>query len=343
MELLIFFSSHSFGRGSSINSNNTKTNPWLSVIIPTYNGQAYLAQTLASIEEQQEKDLELIAVDDGSDDQTCEILAEYSQRLPLRIIKQPHCGNWVTNTNLGLQAARGSYISLLHQDDYWLKDRLSTLRRLSEKHPDAVLFLHPSWFVDEQSRPLGKWQCPFPKDLRPLPFEATFPCLLVQNFISIPAPMFQREAVLRTGLMDESLWFTADWKLWLNLSQEGSWIYHPQPLSCFRIHAQSQTVQGCSGHSEQYARVLDEFLHLSPEPKRSKQLAHYSLLWNSSLSGYLQQQPLGLGNLIIKGLMLGPKGLYLFWKYSRLYERTVSRLRVRSITNLRQTTAENDK
>lgn len=99
--------------------------PWLSVIVPTYNGAAYLAQTLASIECQVDGNIEVIAVDDGSSDATLAILNAYSSRLPIRTIRRGRIGNWVANTNFGLAEARGEYVSFLHQDDLWLPGRSS--------------------------------------------------------------------------------------------------------------------------------------------------------------------------------------------------------------------------
>ena len=61
--------------------------PWLSVLVPTYNGAAYLGQALNSIAAQDTADLEIIAIDDGSTDATLTILSDYSQSLPLRVIE----------------------------------------------------------------------------------------------------------------------------------------------------------------------------------------------------------------------------------------------------------------
>src|SRR5579862_7885736 len=115
------------------------SDPWLSVIMPTYNGAAYLAQTLESIECQADCTMEIIAVDDGSSDATLAILHNYSRRLPLRIIARSHIGNWVANTNFGLAKAQGHYVCFLHQDDLWLPGRLRVLRQLLCKEPQAAL------------------------------------------------------------------------------------------------------------------------------------------------------------------------------------------------------------
>src|SRR4051812_48632691 len=94
----------------------TKT-PWLSVVIPTYNGERYLPATLESVKGQDLSGLELIAIDDGSSDSTVDILENYRDTLPLQIIRGARSGNWVKSTNRALSLAHGEYACFLHQDD----------------------------------------------------------------------------------------------------------------------------------------------------------------------------------------------------------------------------------
>ena len=79
--------------------------------------------------------------------------------------------------------------------------------------------------------------------------------MLVQNFISMPAPLFSREAALRVGGLDEDLWYTADWDFWLKLAAVGKTIYVPRALSAFRIHPHSQTVER-STQTDDFRRQL---------------------------------------------------------------------------------------
>lgn len=103
------------------------TAPWLSVILPTYNGAAYLPTALESVVAQGDRNIEVIAVDDGSSDQTLTILDSFANRLCLNVI-QRRIGNWVANTNLGLEHAQGEWACLLHQDDLWRPGRIRTLQ-----------------------------------------------------------------------------------------------------------------------------------------------------------------------------------------------------------------------
>ena len=101
--------------------------PWLSVVVPTYNGAAHLAEALESIRVQSDDGIEVIAVDDGSTDATPDILERFARSMPLRVVRSDHVGNWVAVTNRGLRMALGAYCSFLHQDDLWMPGRMDAL------------------------------------------------------------------------------------------------------------------------------------------------------------------------------------------------------------------------
>src|SRR5262245_47899648 len=182
--------------------------PWLSVIMPTYNGAAYVGAALESIRRQRAEGVEVIAVDDGSTDDTLGILTSYTSVLPLRIIERRRTGNWVTSSNVGLRAAAGHHACFLHQDDVWLAGRLAVVRPPVEREPAPALVLHPALFVGPGDEPLGTWRCPLPPVAGPVPAAVLLERLLVQNFIAMPSPTFARRAALESGAMDEALWYT---------------------------------------------------------------------------------------------------------------------------------------
>src|SRR5262249_7936656 len=101
-----------------------------------------------------------------------------------------------------------------------------------------------SWFIDVRGRRIGTWRCPLPVRRSGLESALVVERLLVQNFIAMPAPLFPRALALRLGGLDEGLWYTADWDLWLKLAGAGPTLFHPEPLAAFRIHPFSQTALG---------------------------------------------------------------------------------------------------
>jgi glycosyltransferase involved in cell wall biosynthesis len=308
--------------------------PWLSVIMPTYNGAAYLPATLASIECQKDDQIEIIAVDDGSSDATLRILRDAASWLPLHIFPRPRVGNWVANSNHGLARSRGHYVCFLHQDDLWLPGRLRTLRRFVEREPQAALYLSASRYIDSSGRWLGTWRSPLPTGHQEP--GALIERLLIQNFIAIPAPLCTREAAVSVGGLDEALWYTADWDFWLKLAARWPAVYCPRALSAFRIHSQSQTAQGVARAGEmrrQIEVVLEK--HLPPwesaHPGRLEvgKTARMSMDVNFALASCaFGDRPDWLA--LARGLAaLGPSGWYRFLRDSRIVERVLAQAKAR--------------
>ncbi len=307
------------------------TRPWLSIVLPTFNGQLYLRECLDSIARQHCEGIELIAVDDGSTDQTLRLLREFSERLPMKIVGRPHCGNWVANTNFGFSLASGEYLGILHQDDCWLPGRLTALAQVTRRRPSAALVVHPVWFIDGRGRRLGLWRCPLPTQRGALPAALVVPRLLVQNFIAMPAPVFRSEAFRAVGGMDEDLWYTADWDLWLKLASYGGTLYCPTPLACFRIHGASQTVRrSCAADTfrGQLQSVLRRHRANLGSPGLAR-VAQFSADVNVALAKRFHGGGRPSVGLLLRGICLGPTGLLWYIRNSRIAERVTARMRLK--------------
>ena len=314
--------------------------PWLSIIIPTYNGANYLSAALDSIAMQSESGIECIVVDDGSTDTTLAILDSYQTRLPLQVLERNRMGNWVTNTNYGLSVASGDYVCFLHQDDIWLKDRLQIMSKAIASYPEANLYLHSSLFIDTEGKPLGIWQCPLPSYPTVVSAELMMERLLVQNFIAIPAPIFRRKVALSIGGLNEKLWYTADWDFWLKLAASGDTIYHPQPLAAFRVHPNSQTIRRSSSvdnFSRQMRSVFEQ--HLTTwetnvnRKLKIRQVALFSTEVNTALAAMVHGEKTNLWKLGRDFVSLTPTGWYRYFRDSRIVERVSARLKAKLPTS----------
>ncbi len=305
--------------------------PWLSVIIPTYNGSKYLVSALDSVVVQQDPEIECVIIDDGSTDETLEIVREYQDKLTIKLIAKARTGNWVTNTNHALAEATGVYACFLHQDDLWLEGRLTNIRNAIAAYPHASLYLHDAVFIDEQSKPLGLWQCPFSSKHKLISAEGTTEKLLIQNFIAIPAPVFKREKALEVGGLNDELWYTADWDFWLKLAALGDTCYIKKPLAAFRVHGDSQTIRRSSSVAEfrqQMRLVVDK--HLTPRAnKEVKKVAWFSTEVNTTLAAMVHGESPNLFRLAGDFLQLGPMGWRRYWGDSRIVERVSARLKAK--------------
>ena len=309
--------------------------PWLSVIIPTYNGSKYLAAALNSVTIQDDNEVECVVIDDGSTDDTLAIVESFQDRLNIKLITKGRQGNWVANTNHALSLAFGRYACFLHQDDLWLQGRLAIMKEAIASQPDASLYLHDSVFIDQQDKPLGLWQCPLSNREARLNSKAMVEKLLIQNFIAIPAPIFNRQAALELDGLNQDLWYTADWDFWLKLAALGDTYYVPKPLAAFRVHGDSQTIRRSSGVSEfrqQMRSVVDNHLH--PQSKKEiAKVAFFSTEVNTTLAAMVHGKSPNLIQLASNFLLLGPMGWRRYWQDSRIQERVSARLKAKLQTH----------
>jgi glycosyltransferase involved in cell wall biosynthesis len=307
--------------------------PWLSVLMPVYNGRAYLAAALESVAAQADGGVEIIAVDDGSTDDSLDILRAFEKRLPLRVLHGSHTGSWVRNTNTALALARGEFVGLLHQDDLWLPGRLQALRELTTRHPEAGVFFHPAWFVAPDGRRIGLWNT----SLEPGEYAAgaLWERLLIQNFIAIPAPIVRRSTAESVGGLDDRLWYTADWDFWLRLTHAVPAVYHAEPLAAFRIHAESQTMRRSACSDEFRSQLLAAYepherrwLEFHPRQRGIHQAARFSIEMNVALAQMAHGRRPHLVKLAMAFLKLGPPGWRRYLRDSRIIDRVGARLRL---------------
>jgi hypothetical protein len=307
--------------------------PWISVIIPTYDGAKYIAEALASIEGQADADVEVVVVDDGSTDETLAIVESFRGRLRLELRRLAHSGNWVHVTNAGLALATGRFGCLLHQDDFWLPGRLQALRQHTASSQEEPVVLSPAIFVDADGRNIGQWTCPLPAGrVDPATLYQT---LLVQNYLAVPAPIFPLDLAREVGGFDEQLWYTADWDFWLKSAQRARAIFHhPQPLSAFRVHAESQTLARSGAAAEmadQQNTVLSRYLPLVAAENRAhvERMARTSISVNRALTMAAASNYRGWPSALTSVLRLGPLGISRYLVRSRVVERASARLRAR--------------
>jgi glycosyltransferase involved in cell wall biosynthesis len=301
--------------------------------MPVHNGERFIAAALESVRGQDNEGIELVFVDDGSTDRTLEIVSDFAKFLRIRLISPGRIGNWVTVTNLGLREAWGDWACFLHHDDLWLPGRIARLRGEMEK-AEGALVLHNAMFVSPDGQRLGPWTCPLPEGV--VSPDRFLERLLVQNFIAIPSPVFRRSAAIDSGGLDEALWHTADWDLWLRLGAMGPIRFIADTLSAFRVHPASQTVTHSLRPGEWEQQLTTVFLRHFPRwnatgKRRAmvEEAAMASVAVNAALAAASRGQPLRWKGPLLKLLALGPSGWRRYVRDSRIVERVGSRLKLR--------------
>jgi hypothetical protein len=195
------------------------------------------------------------------------------------------------------------------------------------------LILHNARFIGPDGEGHGAWTCPLSEGVAPS--NQFIEHLLVQNFIAIPSPVFRRSVTLESGGLDEALWFSADWDLWLRLGALGPVRFIPQTLSAFRIHPASQTAARSVSPGEWEAQLTTVLTrHMATWPVEGKlrtsveRAAAVSIAINSALSAASRGEAANSGAALVQLLALGPAGWKRYLRDSRILQRIRSRLEV---------------
>lgn len=304
---------------------------WLSIIIPTFNGEKYLTQALESVRLQGALgDVECIIVDDGSSDETINLARKYQDLLPLQILKKVPDKNWVSSTNLALEHASGNFICFLHQDDLWLPGRLERLREYVRSYPELDCFTTDSIYVGEDGRRVGCLRAPLDALPTVMRRRDVAERLMVQNFIAIPAPIFKRSCLTGFGCLDASLWYTADWDLWMKLATDFNLGHISVPTVAFRIHGQSQTVIGSESldfFQQQMDEILLRYKELSDFSPVALRAAKFSVLVNVALAGGYHGEYDRMRRLLFSCAWIDFRMLRFYFSYSCIFQRIFARMR----------------
>jgi glycosyltransferase involved in cell wall biosynthesis len=307
--------------------------PFLSVVMPIHDGAEWIGATLDTVAAEPLAGVEFIVIDSSPTDATAAIVESYEARVPLRLLRRPDVAAWQSKTNIGVDLASAEHVCILHQDDLWLPGRTEAVRGWIERAAEAALHLAPSFYVDRRGERMGRWHCPLPAEVA-LDRELLLERLLVQNFVSVPAPVIRRSAWLDCGGMDDALWYTADWDIWLKLASAGPVVYHEDFTTAFRIHGSSLTMTGSRDARDfrsQMETVLDRYTGELPVSRRRgiERVARASIDVNVLLAAASGGNVRALASATGNVLSLGPAGMSRYLRDSRLHERTVSRLRAR--------------
>ncbi|MEE8540840.1 MAG: glycosyltransferase [Desulfobacterales bacterium] len=219
---------------------NSRQIPTVSVIIPTFNRGWVIREAIDSVLNQTFGSFELIVVDDGSTDNTLDILAEYKDRITL--IKQRNRGVSAAR-NRGMDAASGQFIAFLDSDDLWLPQKLKRQMEFFDSNPDALICqTEETWIRDAVRVNPGKRH----RKVSGMIFEPSLHLCLV----SPSAVMIKRSLFEEVGLFDESLPACEDYDMWLRVGYKHSIFLIDTPLIIKR-----------GGHADQLSKnpALDKY------------------------------------------------------------------------------------
>jgi glycosyltransferase involved in cell wall biosynthesis len=201
-----------------------------SVVVPAYQAEAFLRNTLATVAAQTLAPLELIVVDDGSTDATAAVAESFAAAHPglrVRVVRNPHLGPGATR-NAGVRLAAGEWIAFLDSDDLWHPGKLERMLAARAGHPDANFFCH-----NETIRSLNGAEFAIDYGAGYSSQEPASRQLYRNNRFSTSAVVCRRDLVLSCGGFDEHLTSAQDYELWLRMSPDMVPVFVPEVLGTY--------------------------------------------------------------------------------------------------------------
>jgi len=300
--------------------------PLVSVVIPAYNCEAYVAEAIESVLNQTFRDFELIVVDDASTDRTGEVLAGYERAGRIRVVSHQMNQGLAATRNSGIRRARGRYVSFLDADDVWRPEKLEYHVRILRENPHLALFGSDEiLFADGE--PFMFPPLPVRPDLREVRWED----LVVANCgLSASNVMVRRDCLDEVGLFDPDLRAAEDRDLWLRIARRFPVAADGAVVNACRLHGRNMSAE--FERMRRYKRaVLRKAFRQVPSPLRLRARAYACFHLEMGIICYQADRRLrSLGqlarSLLIWPLPLGrgarrPRLFRLFWVVKALLGR----------------------
>jgi glycosyltransferase involved in cell wall biosynthesis len=201
----------------------------VSVVIPAFNAESFIEETVESVMRQTFRDLDIIVVDDGSTDGTLQRLADMVNSV--RVIRQSR-GGPAKARNLGAASASGEWVAFLDADDVWAPEKIDRQLELAERSNAALIICDRINTGSRGSLPVRQ------SDIQPLFDGDIYEQLLTGNFITTSTVLLRREVFDAVGRFSEDpiLPPAEDWDLWLRVAETYRVAACPDPLVYYRHH-----------------------------------------------------------------------------------------------------------
>lgn len=246
-----------------------KRRPLVSVVVASYNHEAYVQECLQSVLDQDFQDFEIVVTDDGSSDHTvARILEMRDTRIRLNVL--PHNRGACIATNDAVLRSRGKYIAILNSDDYFLPGKLSQQVALLQAHPHIGAVFGLPAFINEQGEVFAD---PAHRDHKAFVAEDRTRFEWLRHFfdegnaLCHPTALIRREVYEKIGLYDPRLAQVPDLDMWIRLASHTELHVMQQALTAFRVRDGMQNAS--AGRPEvivrdawERARILRHYLDL---------------------------------------------------------------------------------
>lgn len=235
----------------------------VSIIIPTYNDATHIENAIKSILKQSFKDFEIILIDDGSTDNTKDVLDPYIKSNSIVYLYQNNKGQSFAK-NRGVSITHGEYIAFLDSDDEWIdKDKLKIQVEFLDNNPEYILVGTNGIIIDENKNKIMDYIVP----------ETD---LLIRESILLKNPFIQSSVVVRKhyinqiGLfLEREYVYAEDYNLWLRLGLLGKFCNLKYPMTMYMIRERNQSLSNKRNILKSNITFIKEFKNKYPNYKKA--------------------------------------------------------------------------
>ena len=218
----------------------------VSIVIPAYNAQKYIRESVESALAQTHEAFEVVVVDDGSKDDTCDILKEYGESI--RVIRQDNSGT-AAACNAGVSEAKGEWVAFLDADDQWfpkkLELQLNACSKFAISHSDSFCF------GQELKQEIRR------SALQEMYSGRVLEKILVANFITKSTVIVSKEVYKAAGGFSRKYDAVEDWPLWISICAKHELGYVADPLVRYRVHADSKSMKA-RATDDAHMRIIED-------------------------------------------------------------------------------------
>ena len=226
-------------------------NPLVSIVMPVYNGERFLEETINSILNQTFKNFELIIINDGSQDNTLKIIKKHRDDRIVLINNKKNLGS-TDSINIGLKIAKGKYIASCNSDDVSHSKRIEVEFNYLEKHPDIFLVGTSAVFIDEAGNEIRRFRKY--DDYELLAWRLRKSCSIIY-----PSIMFRNQGFI----LDKDFGGATDYNFYYTLLLNGKRLTNlPYFLVKYRVHPRNMTVYNNKKQEEMAKKVIENFKKL---------------------------------------------------------------------------------
>ena len=236
-----------------------KNGPLVSVIIPVYNHEKYISEAIESVLNQTFKDIELIIIDDASNDSSKEIIQLFEKK-SVKIKSFFHKKNMgiAKTVNECIEIARGKYISHFSSDDVWFKEKLEKQLEILRKDEDLIIWSE-GLIINTHGNPTGELFTQKHDAIKRKKSGNIFEELLKGNYICGQSLIYKKEN-FKDVRLDDKLKYLNDYKFMVDLAKKHEFYFISEPLVMYRIHGENSILLDKKGWQNDNIKIKEYFL-----------------------------------------------------------------------------------